>query len=113
MRLDGAAARRALETRLGAALGLDAVQAPPGIIRIVNTQMAVDLRLALQEQGQDPRKFALVAFGGAGPLHAATLARSVGIPTVLVPLYPGINCAHGHAADRGAAFLSANRKSAC
>jgi N-methylhydantoinase A len=57
--------------------------------------MAVDLRLALQEQGQDPRKFALIAFGGAGPLHAATLARSVGIPTVLVPPHPGLNCAIG------------------
>jgi N-methylhydantoinase A len=57
--------------------------------------MAVDLRLALQEQGQDPRKFALVAFGGAGPLHAATLARAVGIPTVLVPPFPGLNCALG------------------
>ena len=66
-----------------------------GIIRIVNTQMAVDLRLALQEQGQDPRKFALVAFGGAGPLHAATLAHSVGIPIVLIPPYPGLNCAIG------------------
>ena len=66
-----------------------------GIIRIVNTHMAVDLRLALQEQGQDPRNFALVAFGGAGPLHAATLARAVGIPTVLVPVYPGLNCALG------------------
>ena len=76
-------------------LGLDVLQGAAGILRIVNTQMAVDLRLALQEQGQDPRKFALVAFGGAGPLHAATLARSVGIPTVLVPPYPGLNCAIG------------------
>ena len=66
-----------------------------GIMRIVNTHMAVDLRLALQEQGQDPRTFALVAFGGAGPLHASTLARSVGIPAVLVPPYPGLNCAIG------------------
>jgi N-methylhydantoinase A len=95
LRLDEAAARRALEGRIGAALGLDAVGAAKGILRIVNTQMAVDLRLALQEQGQDPRKFALVAFGGAGPLHAAYLARSVGIPTVLVPPYPGLNCAMG------------------
>ena len=94
LQLDEAAARAALE-RTGAALGLDALQTAAGIIRIVNTQMAVDMRLALQEQGQDPRSFALVAFGGAGPLHAATLARSVGIPTVLVPLYPGLNCALG------------------
>ncbi|HUZ74436.1 MAG TPA: hydantoinase/oxoprolinase family protein [Stellaceae bacterium] len=95
MRLDAAAARRALKTRVGAPLGLDALAAAKGVLRIVNTQMAVDLRLALQEQGQDPRRFALVAFGGAGPLHAGYLARSVGIPTVLVPLYPGINCAMG------------------
>lgn len=94
MRLDRDAARTALE-RAGAALGMDALQTASGIIRIVNTHMAVDLRLALQEQGQDPRHFALVAFGGAGPLHATTLARSVGIPTVLVPLYPGLNCALG------------------
>ena len=94
LRLDEAAARRALES-LGAKLGLDAIATAKGIRRIVDTQMAVDLRLALREQGQDPRKFALVAFGGAGPLHAGALARSVGIPTVLVPLHPGINCAIG------------------
>ena len=94
LKLDKSAAETVLE-RTGADLGLDALQTAGGIIRIVNTQMAVDLRLALQEQGQDPRSFPLVAFGGAGPLHAATLARTVGIPTVLVPLYPGLNCALG------------------
>jgi N-methylhydantoinase A len=94
LRLDATAAAAVLE-RTGAALGMDALQTASGIVRIVNTQMAVDLRLALQEQGQDPRSFTLIAFGGAGPLHAATLARSVGIPTVLVPLYPGLNCALG------------------
>ena len=94
LRLDEAAARSALE-RTGSALGMDALQTASGIIRIINTHMAVGLRLALQEQGQDPRSFALVAFGGAGPLHASTLARSVGIPAVLVPLYPGLNCALG------------------
>jgi len=94
LRLDAARAAQAVE-RVAKPLGLDLLQAAAGILRIVNTQMAIDLRLALQEQGQDPRKFALVAFGGAGPLHAATLARSVGIPTVLVPPYPGLNCAMG------------------
>ena len=63
LRLDEAAARAALE-RTGATLGMDAWQTASGIIRIVNTHMAVDLRLALQEQGQDPRSFAIVAFGG-------------------------------------------------
>ena len=94
LRLDVSAARAALE-RTGAAFSMDAVQTASGIIRIINTHMAVGLRLALQEQGQDPRSFALIAFGGAGPLHASTLSRSVGIPTVLVPLYPGLNCALG------------------
>ena len=94
LRIDAGRAARAIET-VAKPLGLDVLQGAAGIVRIVNTQMAVDLRLALQEQGQDPRKFALVAFGGAGPLHAAALARSVGIPTVLVPPYPGLNCAIG------------------
>jgi N-methylhydantoinase A len=94
LRLDAERAARAVET-VARPLGLDVLQGAAGILRIVNTQMAVDLRLALQEQGQDPRKFALVAFGGAGPLHATTLAKSVGIPTVLVPPYPGLNCAMG------------------
>ena len=70
LRLDEARGARALETR-SARRSASTRSARPGIIRIVNTQMAVDLRLALQEQGQDPRRFALVAFGGAGPLHAA------------------------------------------
>jgi len=89
-RCAGDAVRRVAEP-----LGLDILHCAAGILRIVNTQMAVDLRLALQEQGQDPRKFALVAFGGAGPLHAATLARDLGIPKVLIPPYPGLNCAIG------------------
>jgi N-methylhydantoinase A len=94
LRLDQSRARAAVES-VAKPLGLDAMQGAAGVVRIVNTQMEVGLRLALQEQGQDPRKFALVAFGGAGPLHAATIACRVGIPTVLVPLYPGLNCAIG------------------
>ncbi len=94
MRLDADKSAAAIAS-VAEPLGLDVVKGAAGILRIVNTQMAVDLRLALQEQGQDPRKFALVAFGGAGPLHAAVLARTVGIPTVLVPSSPGLNCAMG------------------
>ncbi len=94
-RLDAALARAAIETHIARPLGLSLVDAAAGIVRIVNTNMAVDLRLALQEEGQDPRAFALVAFGGAGPLHAAALARDLGIPRVVVPPHPGINCATG------------------
>ncbi len=95
LRLDMGRARAAIEESIAQPLGLDAVAAAAGIIRIVNNQMAIDLRLALQEHGQDPRRFALMAFGGAGPLHAAALARMVGIPRVRVPPRPGINCAIG------------------
>ena len=94
LQLDEGKARSAMKS-VGDQLGLGEIQCASGLLRIVNTQMAVDLRLALQEQGQDPRKFTLIAFGGAGPLHAATLARSVGIPRVLIPVSPGLNCAMG------------------
>lgn len=95
LKLDGMKARDAIDVRIAKPLGLDVVAAAAGIIRIVDNQMAIDLRLALQEQGQDPRHFALMAFGGAGPLHAAALARMVGISRVLVPTRPGLNCAIG------------------
>src|SRR5499427_389936 len=76
-------------------LGLDLVTAAAGIVKIVNTNMAVDLRLAFQSRGEDPRRFALLAFGGAGPLHAAYLARDLGIPEVFVPPHPGLTSAMG------------------
>jgi N-methylhydantoinase A len=95
LQLDEERAKRAIEQKIARPLGLDLIQAAAGVVRIVNTHMTVDLRLALQEQGQDPRRFALLAFGGAGPLHAAYLARALKIPRVLVPLHPGLNCAMG------------------
>src|SRR4029077_16202112 len=76
-------------------LALDLVPAPAGIVKIVNTNMAVDLRLAFQSRGEDPRRFALLAFGGAGPLHAAYLARDLGITEVFVPPHPGLTSAMG------------------
>jgi N-methylhydantoinase A len=94
LRLDAARAEKAIET-VAKPLGLDVLAGAAGILRIVNTQMAVDLRLALQEQGQDPRKFALVAFGGAGPLHACALAEELGIRDVLVPDAAGVLSAVG------------------
>ena len=94
LKLDQDSARAALD-RVGKRLGLDAVHTAAGIVRIVNTNMAIDLRLALQEEGQDPRGFAMVAFGGAGPLHAGQIARMVGIRRVYVPRRPGLNCAAG------------------
>jgi N-methylhydantoinase A len=95
LQLDEGRAEDAIIQKIAKPLGIDLIHAAAGIIRIVNTQMTVDLRLAIQEQGQDPRRFALLAFGGAGPLHAGYIARALKIPRVLVPLYPGLNCAMG------------------
>ena len=95
MTLDRDAAERAIREHVAKPLGLDLVAAAAGIVRIVNTNMAVDLRLAFQSRGEDPRRFMLAAFGGAGPLHSAFLARDVGIPRVVVPLHPGLNSAMG------------------
>ena len=95
LRLDRRAAAEAIRRHIAEPLGLSVEDAAAGMVRIVNTVMAIDLRRALQEEGQDPRRFALVASGGAGPLHAGSLARMLGIPRVLVPPHPGINCAMG------------------
>jgi len=95
MALDPGLAERAIMDTVGRPLGLDLVTAAAGILKIVNTNMAVDLRLAFQSRGEDPRRFALLAFGGAGPLHAAYLARDLNIPEVFVPPHPGLTSAMG------------------
>ena len=95
MPLDKRAAEIAIKKHVADPLGLDVVEAAAGIIRIVNTNMAVDLRLAFQSRGEDPRKYMLAAFGGAGPLHSALLARDLNIPQIVVPLYPGLTSAMG------------------
>jgi N-methylhydantoinase A len=95
MRLDRAAAEAAVREHIAGPLKLDPIRAAAGIITIVNTNMAIDLRLAFQSRGEDPRRYALAAFGGAGPLHATMLARDLGFPTVIVPPYPGLTSAMG------------------
>jgi N-methylhydantoinase A len=95
MALDRDLAERAIMDAVARPLGLDLITAAAGILKIVNTNMAVDLRLAFQSRGEDPRRFALLAFGGAGPLHAAYLARDLGIPDVIVPPHPGLTSAMG------------------
>jgi N-methylhydantoinase A len=84
MLLDERRARTVL-ARLGSALGLDAVQAALGVIQVANAHMERALRVISVERGHDPRRFNLLSFGGAGSLHAADLARALGIPRVLVP----------------------------
>ncbi|MEM1161299.1 MAG: hydantoinase/oxoprolinase family protein, partial [Pseudomonadota bacterium] len=80
---------------LGAPLGLDAVAAAEAVIRVANAKMAGAIRMVSLSLGADPRDFALFAFGGAGPLHAAALARELGVPRVLIPARPGITNALG------------------
>ncbi|HEX4507925.1 MAG TPA: hydantoinase/oxoprolinase family protein [Alphaproteobacteria bacterium] len=86
---------RAAVARLGVELGLGIEQTAEAILTIVNQNMAGRTRLLSIERGYDPRDFALVIFGGAGPLHGAALIREVGIGTMLVPPSPGVLCAMG------------------
>ncbi len=89
--VDGGASRRALET-----LGIgSAQQAAKGILTVANTVVASALRLVSVERGFDPADFTLVAFGGAGPLHACELAAAMRMRRVLVPRYPGVLSAMG------------------
>ena len=85
----------AIEAQIGAPLGLDAVAAAAAILAVTTNQLAHAIRLVSVEKGHDPRDFALFAFGGAGPLHAVEIARELGIPTVLVPRFPGITSGLG------------------
>ena len=91
--LDSIASR--FDEQIGAPLGLDAEEAAAAVLRIANDRMAGALRMVSLSRGHDPRDFALFAFGGAGPLHAADLARELGIPRVVVPARPGITNALG------------------
>jgi N-methylhydantoinase A len=94
------AAAEAAVARIASELGLDVAAAAEGIHHIVNEHMYGALRLVSVEQGYDPRDFALVAFGGAGPLHANALGRLMGAWPVIVPPGPGVLCAYGDATTR-------------
>ena len=95
MALDVEASRTAVQT-IADAMGLSSVEeAAEGILAIVNENMAGALRLVSVQRGHDPRDFALVAYGGAGPLHANAVAKLMGSFPVLVPPAPGLLCAIG------------------
>jgi N-methylhydantoinase A len=94
MELDVEAARTAVGT-IADAMGLSLEQAAEGILKIVNENMAGALRVISVQRGHDPREFALVAFGGAGPLHANAVAELMGSFPVIVPPSPGLLCALG------------------
>jgi N-methylhydantoinase A len=94
MKLDPDCALRAL-SELGGRLGTDARSAARGVLRFAVTQMSHALRLVTLRRGYDPRGFAFVAYGGAGPLHAALLARELGITRTIIPPGPGHFSAFG------------------
>ena len=81
--------------RLASALGMERMATAQGIVSVVTANMARAIRVISVQRGYDPRHYTLVAFGGAGPLHAARLARELDIGRVLVPVSPGILCAMG------------------
>jgi len=88
MTLDRAGAEAALG-KLGERLGLDAVTAACGIATIADGAMSLAVRAVSVNRGIDPRDTAMIAFGGAGPLHAVAIAREIAIPTVIIPRLPG------------------------
>jgi N-methylhydantoinase A len=95
VRLDIDAARAAIDDHCARKLGLDVIEAANGIVEIANTAMVNALRLVSVQHGYDPRDFVLIAFGGAGPLHANRLADETGIGTTLIPLSAGTTSAMG------------------
>ncbi|HVB78432.1 MAG TPA: hydantoinase/oxoprolinase family protein [Candidatus Binataceae bacterium] len=99
MRLDRRLAELAVQ-RVADPLGMPLKRAAAGIIELVNEKMFGALRLVSVQQGIDPREHALMAFGGAGPLHANALARLLGSWPVIVPRGPGVLCAYGDATTR-------------
>jgi N-methylhydantoinase A len=90
-----AAGETAIRERVGDPLGLGVTEAAAAIVEIVNSNMAEALRIVSVERGHDPREFALIAFGGAGPVHAAALAAELQIPEVIVPPASGAFSALG------------------
>jgi N-methylhydantoinase A len=88
MKLDAEGAARGIADRIAKPLAVDTVAAAHAIVEIANSKMSLAVREVSVQKGYDPRDFALVASGGAGPLHVIAIARELHIPTVIVPLFP-------------------------
>ncbi len=95
MTLDKAAARRALQEKIAQPLNLSVEEAALGIHRIVNENMANAARVHILEKGYDPRSFSMIAFGGAGPVHAFQVARLMGVRQMIIPVGAGVTSALG------------------
>jgi N-methylhydantoinase A len=95
MRLAAAKARTALEERIARPLDMDVAAAAEGIIRIIDVKMEEAIKAISTMRGHDLRDFMLLAFGGAGPLHAGRIARDLGMAGIIIPLFPGVYSAIG------------------
>jgi N-methylhydantoinase A len=95
MPIDGAKAREAVVARVAEPLGLSAIEAAWGILRVLATNVVVAMRTITVERGYDPREFTLVPFGGMGPTIASMVAAELGIGRILIPRDPGTFSAHG------------------
>jgi N-methylhydantoinase A len=95
MRLNAARANKAIEENVSRPLGVSTVEAAQAIYEIVNSNMVDAIHVVTVEQGYDPREFALVAAGGAAPLHTGVLAKALGIPRVIIPHASSVFCALG------------------
>jgi N-methylhydantoinase A len=95
MHLDGGKARKTIEDVICKPLSMDVADAAEGIVRIIDVKMAEAIKAISTMRGHDLRDFMLLAFGGAGPVHACRIARDLGMAGVIVPLYPGVYSAIG------------------
>lgn len=93
--LDAEAARRAIDDQIAGPAGMTAVEAALGIVRVAEASMVGAMRIVSTQRGYDPRDYAMIAYGGAGPVSAVELARELDVGTVLVPRFPGAFCAFG------------------
>ncbi len=113
LRIESARSRAAIEERIARPRGVTVVEAAASILEVANANMAQAVRFVTVERGLDPRDFVLIAFGGAGPLHAAFVAREMGVAAVLVPYSPGVLCAMGVLAKDMQMDFSRTRLLAC
>jgi N-methylhydantoinase A len=95
MKLNKPRAEKLLEEKIAKPLGLDLLEAADGVLKIINVKMEEAIKAVSSARGYDIRDFTLVAFGGGGPMHAGRMALDLGIPSVLVPLTPGVHSALG------------------
>lgn len=93
--LDLEAAEKAMQEKIARPLGMSAIEAAHGVFQIVNSNMAATVRVVSVQRGFDPREFALVVAGGAGPIHAGMIAKELDIPLVIVPRESSVFCAAG------------------